>query len=161
MKLFSLLLLWSLLLQPAVLQAYSKTPPKEPSPEQGRHTLFLKKYMSDFGSLVAGMEILRIKEKKPDWEAINVTLRDMEDTIQRLQAADKNNEYKEFTDALYQNLKEVQAYGEKRDKKIYEAFDKLTNTCFKCHAAHRPSDFLVPKEKEPRVSRSSGMLFNP
>ena len=35
----------------------------------------LKKYMQRFGSLVAGLEILRVKENEPDWEAIDLSVK--------------------------------------------------------------------------------------
>lgn len=138
------------------LQAYSKKT-LDPLDQAGvRSTLMLKKYMSQFGSLVAGMEILRYKEQKPDWAAIEITIQEMDKTLKAMQKADAQGNYKEFTDALEKNLAEVNNYGKKKDKKVFESFDKLTNTCFKCHAAHRPSDFLIPKEKQPRIS-----LFSP
>jgi hypothetical protein len=157
MKKTFLMILFFLGWGPALLLAYSQPAKKNPTPEQARHTTYLKKYMSDFGSLVAGMEILQIKEKKPDWEAINVTLRDMEDSLYRMRMADQEGEYKAFTDVLYENLREVQAYGQKKDKKIYEAFEKMTQTCFQCHAQHRPRDYLVPKDKVSQAGE--GWLF--
>jgi CRISPR/Cas system CSM-associated protein Csm2 small subunit len=144
---------------PAPVFGYSKSGTTDSTPEQVRSTMHLKKYMSDFGILVAGMEIMRFKEKKPDWEAISLTLGQMEETLNKMREADKDGSYKGFTDILDQNLKEVQSYGEKRDKKIYDSFDKLTNTCFKCHAQHRPSDYLVPKEKQPLLSQTTSLLF--
>ena len=160
MKKFLFSILISLSIAP-LLYAYPKSPKTDLTPEQTRSTTYLKKYMADFGSLVAGMEILHIKEKNPDWEAINLTLRDMEDTLYLMRQADKEGNYKEFTDVLYQNLREVQAYSEKKDKRVYDAFEKMTNTCFKCHAQHRPSDFLVPKEKGPRVSETTTSFLFP
>jgi hypothetical protein len=109
--------------------------------------------MADFGTLVAGMEILRFKEKKPDWAAIDTTLKEMEQTLQKMRTADQTGNYKEFTDLLDQNLQEVKSYGLKRDKKVFDAFDKLTNSCFKCHAAHRPSDFPLPPQQNPKLSQ--------
>ena len=142
-------------------QAYSKKVSKEPTLNEVRSTLALKKYMGEFGTLVAGMEIMRSKEKKPDWEAIEITLTQMNKTLQELKQADKAGNYKEFTGDLEKNLNIVQAYGKSKDKRVYEAFDQLTATCFKCHAAHRPSDFLIPKQKEPRISQVGFQpLFN-
>jgi hypothetical protein len=150
----SLLILIGIL--PLSLWAYSKKPPSEQSPQEVRSTMVLKEYMSHFGSLVAGMEIMKLKEKKPDWEAIQITIDEMDKTLKEMQAADAAGNYKEFTDVLEKNLTEVRSYGMKRNKKVYESFDKLTQTCFQCHAAHRPSDFLIPKQKDPRISGGPG-----
>ena len=143
--------------------AYSKKLSKDPSPEEVRSTMALKKYMGEFGTLVAGMEIMRIKEsKKPDWEAIQITIEDMAATLKKMQAADKAGNYQAFTATLEENLKEVQAFGKKKDKRVFDSFDKLTQTCFKCHAAHRPSDFPIQKKKPPLISQQEpARLFNP
>jgi hypothetical protein len=141
------------------LYGYSKKPVTD-DPEAARSTLILKKYMSDFGTLVAGMEIMKYKDQKPDWEAIDITIQEMNRTLEAMKQADQAGNYREFTDILEKNLAEVKSYGKKRDKKVFDAFDKVTDACFKCHAAHRPSDFLVPKEKEPRISgEKSSRLF--
>lgn len=145
-------ILGALLIAPASSGAYSTGSVDPNNPEQVRSTMALKQYMGHFGTLVAGMEIMRAKEKKPDWDAIAITLKEMEKTLSEMQKADQAGNYKEFTSVLESNLAEVKKYGAKKDPKIYDAFDKLTNTCFNCHAAHRPSDFLIPKEKTPRMS---------
>lgn len=129
------------------------------NPQQVRSTMALKKYMGHFGTLVAGMEIMRAKEDKPDWEAISLTLKDMDQTLKQMQAADKAGNYTAFTNLLEKNLKQVQKYGKAKDPKVYEAFDQLTDTCFKCHAAHRPGDFLIPKESNPRISDDQKTSF--
>lgn len=114
----------------------------------------LKPYMSKFGTLVAGLEILKLKEKKPDWESIDQTLTEMNKIVSEMQKADTLNAYKEYTDLLSSSLADIQKMSQKRDKHIYDAFDKLTNTCFQCHAAHRPSDFLNPKKNQ-KISEST------
>ncbi len=142
--------------------AYSTGNLNPSDPQQARSTLVLKKYMGQFGSLVAGMEILRLKEKQPDWEAIQLTLTEMNKTLQELKAADQQGNYKEFTQVLEKNLVEVQAYGKSKNPKIFNSFEKLTQTCFQCHAAHRPSDFWVPKEGDPKISKqSTSFLWTP
>jgi hypothetical protein len=143
-------------------QAYSKKTDKEPGPEEVRSTMFLKQYMAEFGTLVAGMEILRFKEKKPDWAAIEITIQQMDQTIQKLKAADQAGNYKEFTDILDQNLQDVKKYGKAKDKRVFDSFDKLTDGCFKCHAAHRPSDFPLPPKQSPKISQGDQkLLFQP
>lgn len=134
------------------LWAHSQKSSQEKNPPEVRSTMMLKEYMAHFGSLVAGMEIMKLKEKNPDWDAIRITIQQMGQTLKQLQAADKEGNYKEFTDVLEKNLSEVKNYGDKKDKRVFDSFEKLTNTCFQCHAAHRPSDFLIPKPKEPRIS---------
>jgi hypothetical protein len=113
----------------------------------------LKQYMAKFGSMMSGIEILQMKEKKPDWQAIDITLNEMIQTLQEMQKADITNAYKNYTDVLASKLEELKKMSRKRNKNIYEGFDNLTNTCFNCHAAHRPGDFLIPKEKRASTSR--------
>ncbi len=105
----------------------------------------LKKYMYHFGTLVAGLEISRIKEKTPDWESIEVTLKEMNDVLINLQKADTDNIYKSYTDTLTTRLAEIQALNRNKNPKIYKSFDRLTQSCFQCHAIHRPVDFLQNK----------------
>lgn len=147
-KIFITLALFMSLGVAGFVQAYSQKPLSNPTEAQVRSTMMLKKYMSHFGSLVAGMEILRYKEKTTDWEAIKITLEDMRDTLKKMQEADPEGRYREFTDVLSNNLKEVETWTQKKKRdQSYEAFDKLTGTCFACHAVHRPSDFLIPNPK--------------
>ncbi len=150
-----------IILVPLSVGAYSTGTVDPDNTEQVRATMALKKYMGSFGTLVAGMEIMRAKEKKPDWEAIAITLQEMDKTLIEMQKADRSGNYKAFTSLLEANLAEVKKYGAKKDPKVYDAFDKLTDTCFKCHAAHRPSDFLIPKEKSPRMGsdKKTSYLF--
>jgi len=108
----------------------------------------LKQYMSKFGALVAGLEILKLKEKKPDWESIDHTIGELNQILSQMQKADTTNSYKEYTDLLATSLADINKMSQKRDKNIYNAFDKLTNTCFQCHAAHRPADFLNPNKNQ-------------
>ncbi len=108
----------------------------------------LKKYMYRFGSLVAGLEILRVKENEPDWEAIDLSIRDISSTITDMQKLDKDEIYKQYTGGVALQIAELKKMSKKKDKKIYDSFDKLTNACFQCHAAHRPADFL--KNNDPR-----------
>ncbi len=119
-----------------------------------RSTAELKKYMSNFGSMMAGLEIIRLKEKKPDWEVINLTLEEMSKTLKEMQQADSENAYKEYTDALAAGLVDLKEKGARKDKKFYDSLDKLSDSCFKCHAAHRPSDFPIPN-KEKRAFQES------
>jgi hypothetical protein len=107
--------------------------------------------MAKFGALLAGLEILRLKEKKPDWEAINLTLDELTQALGEMQKADTTHAYKEYTDVLAAGMVELRDKAQKQDKKFFHSVDKLTDTCFKCHAAHRPGDYLVPKGNQ-RIS---------
>ncbi len=120
----------------------------DPSTIEIKTTRDLKQYMYKFGSLVAGLEILRAKEKNPDWSAIEITLKEMSQNIEALQRADKKNTYKSFTDQLSAQVITLKRMNDKKDSRIYDGFDKLTNTCFQCHAVHRPADFLKPNENQ-------------
>lgn len=119
-----------------------------------RSTLALKIYMKDFGGFISDLEIMRLKEKKPDWSVIQNSLDNMAKTLAEMKAADVEKKYQQFTGLLTDRVSEMKAYAKKKDKKkFYESFDQMTNTCFSCHAVHRPSDFLVPKGDHPRVSK--------
>jgi hypothetical protein len=109
-----------------------------------RSTATLKKYMSNFGAMMAGLEIMRLKEKKPDWEVINLTLKEMSSTLEEMQRADAENAYKEYTDVLASGLTDLKQKASTQNKKFYDSLDKMSDTCFKCHAAHRPGDYLTP-----------------
>ncbi|GEM_PF-2788277 len=113
----------------------------------------LKQYMAKFGTLMAGLEILKVKEKKPDWASIDLTLSEMSKILMEMQKTDTAGAYKEYTELLATSLVALKKMSEKKDKNIYEGFDKLSNTCFQCHAAHRPADFLKPKGNE-RISKT-------
>jgi hypothetical protein len=125
-----------------------------PPPEtEIKSTKDLKQFMYKFGALVAGIEILKVKEKNLDWGTIDLTLKEMEQNLEALQKADTSNFYKQYTDQLAAQLTDLKVMSRRKDKNIYDGFDKLTNTCFQCHAVHRPSDFLKPKENR-RISGS-------
>ncbi|MBL7685837.1 MAG: hypothetical protein JNK65_07395 [Deltaproteobacteria bacterium] len=121
----------------------------DPSEIEIKTTRDLKKYMYKFGSMIAGIELLRSQEPKPDWKVIDLTLKDMTQTLNAMKKADKKSIYKGFTDQLEAQLEELNQLTAKKDSKIYDSFDKLTNTCFQCHAAHRPADFLKPDRTKP------------
>ncbi len=133
-----------MLIIPFSLQAGGKpTNPVDP-----QTTISLKQYMAKFGTLMAGVEILRIKEKQQiDWETIDLTLNEMTKTLNDMQAADKTGAYKAYTELLSGQLNDLKKQSQEKNKKIYDSFGKLSHTCFGCHAAHRPADFLVPKPK--------------
>src|SRR5262245_19444068 len=123
-----------------------------PPPEfEIKNSRDLKQFMNKFGTYIAGIEILKVREKNRDWGTIDLTLKEMEQNLQALQKADTSNFYKEFTDQLATQLADLKVMSQRKDKKIFDGFDKLTNTCFQCHAVHRPSDFLKPKENR-RIS---------
>ena len=116
-----------------------------------RPTADLKKYMANFGTMLSSLEIIRLKEKKPDWEAIDIAVQDMNKNLAAMQKADQKNAYKEFTDVLAAGLVELSEKSKKRDPAFFSSLDKLSETCFKCHAAHRPGDYFVPKG-DPKLS---------
>ncbi|MBF0492729.1 MAG: hypothetical protein HQM15_08110 [Deltaproteobacteria bacterium] len=127
----------------------------------------LKKSMYRFGSLVAGLEILRVKEKQPDWETIDVSIKEIENIIHEMQKLDKDEVYKQYTANVSSQVTELKKLSKKKDKKIYEGFDKLSNDCFQCHAAHRPADFLKskddpgPQERNKIKERRNGFRNSP
>lgn len=122
---------------------------------QTRSTANLKQYMSKFGSMLAGLEIIQLKEKKPDWPAIDISVKELSDTLSELQQADKDNAYKEYTDVLAAGLVELKEKAAKRDKKFFRSLDKISESCFKCHAAHRPGDYLIPEKGSDKLSQQA------
>ncbi|MFO1519688.1 MAG: hypothetical protein U1F57_08530 [bacterium] len=136
----SLLLSTLLAFSPSWVRAGGDNPPNV----EIKTTRDLKQFMYKFGTLVAGIEILRAKEKNPDWTSIDLTLKEMKENVEAMQKADKTAAYKGFTDQLSNQLIVLKKMSDKKDPKIYDGFDKLTQTCFQCHAAHRPVDFLKP-----------------
>ncbi len=121
---------------------------KPTNPVDPQTAISLKQYMSKFGTLMAGVEILRIKEKQQiDWDTIEITLNEMTKTLNDMQLADKTGVYKAYTELLSGQLSDLKKQSQEKNKKIYDSFGKLSHTCFGCHAAHRPADFLVPKPK--------------
>lgn len=117
----------------------------------------LKRYMKQFGTLVAGLEILKAEKKTPDWAVIDYTLREMNTTLKAMQNADKKQAYQEYTNQLEKELLQFNSMSQNKDPKIYDQIDSLTNTCFRCHAVHRPADFLQPRP----VGMQSKLLFQP
>src|SRR4030095_5909132 len=107
----------------------------------------LKKSMQNFGALVAGLEIMRAKEPKPDWPVVNKTLQEMTPTLKTMQQADTAGAYKKFTDRLETSLNELTLLSRKKSPKFYESYEQMTQTCFQCHAMHRPVDFMKPQNK--------------
>ncbi len=107
----------------------------------------LKQLMVRLGTLMAGIEILQANEKTPDREAINWTLNEMSKTLKQMQSIDKSGAYKKYTDVLAAGLLDLQNKNRKKDKHINDGFSNLIQTCFQCHAMHRPTDYLFPKDK--------------
>jgi cytochrome c556 len=110
-------------------------------------TYILKQLMGRFGTLMAGIEIMQMKEKKPDWESIDWTLKELGQVLNQMQAIDKSEAYKKYTDVLAAGLIDLKNKYRKKDRNIYDGFGNLIQTCFQCHAMHRPADFLFPKDK--------------
>lgn len=110
-------------------------------------TTTLKQLMGKFGILMAGIEIQQTKEKKPDWETIDWTLSEMTQVLNKMQAIDTTGAYQKYTEVLAAGLIDLKKKSKKKDRHIYEGFGQLIQTCFQCHAVHRPADFLFPKDK--------------
>ncbi|MCC6273997.1 MAG: hypothetical protein IT572_11085 [Deltaproteobacteria bacterium] len=125
-------------------------------PPATRSTIGLKQYMAKFGSMLAGLEIIQLKEKKPDWPAIDISVKELSETLAEMQKADKDNAYKEFTDVLAAGMVELKEKAAKRDKSFFRSLDKVSESCFKCHAAHRPGDYLIPEKGSDKLSKESG-----
>lgn len=110
-------------------------------------TTSLKQLMAKLGTIMAGLEILKSKEKNPDWPSIDLSIKEMSDVLAQMKQADKTQSYKTYTDMLSAGLNDLKIKSEKKDKNIYAGFDDLIHTCFQCHAMHRPTDFIHPKTR--------------
>lgn len=112
-------------------------------------TGYLKQFMAKFGTLVAGLEIMRAKDEKPDWKAIEWTVNEMKKNWKETQKATSSVEaYQGYLQVLSLHIEALDKKTKKKDKGIYDAVDAMTESCFQCHTAHRPADFLVPKNNQ-------------
>ena len=108
----------------------------------------LKPYMTKFGTMFAGLELMYLKEKKIDWEVVNQSIDEMSKALSELQANDSEGRFKDYTSELSLIMKDLQSLAKKKSRKFFPALDKLDETCFKCHAVNRPSDFPVLKKSD-------------
>jgi len=111
-------------------------------------TAALKKFMGNFGAMMAGLEIMHVKEQVTDWEVVQLTLSDMSRNLEEMRKADTENAYREYTDVLKAGLVKLQGQADSKNKDFWNSVDDLRDTCFKCHAAHRPGDYLMPSKKQ-------------
>ncbi len=125
----------------------AKSLPPHPASSATAATPSLKQYMATFGTMLAGLEIMKVQEKTIDWEVVDLSLREMTQTLDAMRKADTQNRYREYTDILAAGMIDLQEKSAKRDKKFFKSLDKVSESCFKCHAAHRPGDYLVPKDQ--------------
>ncbi|HEX5033213.1 MAG TPA: hypothetical protein VFW62_01920 [bacterium] len=145
MKIHSTFFLFALFLSTPLA---AKPLPPHPVQPATAATPSLKHYMATFGTMLAGLEIMKVHEKNVDWEAVDLSVQEMSQTLDAMQKADSQNRYKEYTDILAAGMIDLKAKSAKRDKGFFKAVDQVSETCFKCHAAHRPGDYLVPKDPQ-------------
>lgn len=116
----------------------AKIPPKT--------TAALREFMLRFGSEAISLEILKSKERKPDWDAIGETVNEMDSVVVQMQKADKKNDYKAFTDSLSMYVAKMKEYSHKKNRKVFKVYTELSETCMQCHAAHRSPNYLGDKQ---------------
>lgn len=136
MKLLIILLALSLTSAPFLQAGEPQTPASK------KVTLALKQYMAQFGTMAAGIELMREKDKKPDWSIIQSSLESMQKTLEQMKAADTQKNYVEFTSVLDRQMGLLEVAAKQKNKKFYSSFDELLDTCFNCHKSHRPDNFL-------------------
>lgn len=100
-------------------------------------TAALKEFMLRFGSEAISLEILRSKEKRPDWDAIGESVTEMESVVSQMQKADAKGDYKSFTDTLATYVAQMKGHTHKHSRKVFKVYNELTETCMLCHATHR------------------------
>jgi hypothetical protein len=106
----------------------------------------LSTYMGRFGVTVAGLEIMRNKDENIDWQLIRSEVRELNKVLAAMKKSDQTKKYNSFLDELALRLREVTQKAKKKDPSFYDSFDKMTDSCFACHTAHRPADFLKPNK---------------
>ena len=105
-------------------------------------TAALKEFMLHFGSEAISLEILRSKDKHPDWDAIGETVTEMESVVIQMQKSDKKNQYKNFTDTLATYVSQMKELSHKHSRKVFKIYNDLSLTCMQCHATHREPEYL-------------------
>lgn len=105
----------------------------------------LKEFMAHFGVTLSGLELMHAKEEKPDWEAIAISVKALDKNLKEMQAANKVKAYEEYLKTLSQKVEILKSQSAKKDPAIFKTIDETSNTCFRCHAAHRPADFYPSK----------------
>jgi cytochrome c556 len=131
----------------------AKSLPAHPIQPATAATPSLKQYMATFGTMLAGLEIIKVQEKNIDWEVVDLSVREMSQTLDAMQKADSQNRYREYTDILAAGMIELKEKSAKKDKGFFKALDKVSESCFKCHAAHRPGDYLIPKDQQYSIEK--------
>lgn len=119
---------------------------QESSPQLIESIQYLREYMSRFGTTVAGLEIMRSKDETIDWQIIKSEVAELNKALHAMKKSDKTKKYSPFLNELSIRLQEVTQKAKKKDPSFYDSFDKMTESCFACHAAHRPADFLKPSK---------------
>lgn len=96
----------------------------------------LKGYMFQFVSLASELRMEDIKGARPNWEAMEKTLKAMRKNLQAMREADSDQQYSAYLDRLSSDIKKLQVMEVKRDPKISKAYDRMTQSCLQCHSAH-------------------------
>lgn len=136
-------------------QAKALPPEKLGVPMPKKVQLKLKKYMGALGTLFASVEIGSLDEKV-DWDSLGLVFEEMQVTLNQIRAIKDFKAYDKFFGQLEKDLAKVQALQKKKSRKVFEAFDNLSTTCFRCHALYRPKNFLTEPE-----GQKSTRLFKP
>lgn len=137
---------------------YGKTLPPHPAQAATAATPELKQYMASFGTMFAGLEIMK-SEKKVDWQAIDLSIKEMSQALDAMQKADSQNRYRQYTDILAAGMIDLREKSAKKDKSFFKSLNQVSETCFRCHAANRPVDYLVPISSQQRRPPGTLMQF--
>jgi len=80
-----------------------------------------------------------------DWPFIIKNLGEMHRNVLEMDLKDRKKVYHQYTDSLYEMIRNLKKLALKKDSKRFEAsFDEMTDTCFRCHTTHRKPD-IKPK----------------
>ncbi|EKD41592.1 MAG: hypothetical protein ACD_73C00638G0004 [uncultured bacterium] len=98
------------------------------------------------------VDIIKIQEKlqdqdKADWDAIYKLLGEMQQTVLEMELKDKKKIYHVYTDQLYELVRGLRKMASRKDEKITDKFEAMTNACFGCHATHRRPDVKINNQK--------------
>ncbi|MCB1214575.1 MAG: hypothetical protein KDK66_03770 [Deltaproteobacteria bacterium] len=119
----------------------------------------LRGYMGKLGGLFASVQIDESALKSGegvDWDTLGIAFKEMEDTLKEIRSIKEFKNYDAFFGQLESDLRTVKGYQIKKNPKVFDAFNKMTNTCFSCHALYRPENFLTQPNHEKTVKLFQG-----
>jgi cytochrome c556 len=107
---------------------FSQSNPSSPS---------LKKYMIQFQSLLANLQMLKGGETPTDWNSVDTRLRELRQNINAMQKSDSEGNYSQYLSTLSIQVGGLEGLARKKDPVLFSKIDIITKSCFQCHTTHR------------------------